>query len=455
MNKTEIIANNQRIAWKRIIAPDTAKSTAILESIALSLIAIAMGWLFSPEDPLFISAAFPWLWFAPLLIALRYGVFLSLISGALFAADALFIMAYTTTLTTFPLSYFLGGLLLTLIAGEFSAVWQERILHKEEANLYLEERLTRLTRRHLLLKLSHDRLEEEMLSRPGSLRSAVHDLRIQQASLNYREPHLPAAKQLLGILSQYCSIEEAAIYPAQVIENGEKIRLGIPAAMLGKPPLLAEDDLLLQHAIRHQVLAHVGQQKHEHYNAQLLIAPLYASGNELVGVLAVRSMPFFALNEETLQLLQVILSYYTDMATHTEATSLIVEYLPKPVDYHFAEELGRLIRIAEKTTISSELLILCFTGEKADILPEQILKLKRGLDMMWETEFQGVPALFVLMPFGTHSGVTGFIMRLEGWLTERHQATFDQLKIDAHRIHVANMHCIKQIEALSLANNGR
>ena len=47
----------------------------------------------------------------------------------------------------------------------------------DETNLYVTERLSRLTRRHLLLNLSHDRMEQEMLVRPGSLRDALVNVR--------------------------------------------------------------------------------------------------------------------------------------------------------------------------------------------------------------------------------------------------------------------------------------
>ncbi len=437
--------------WTRMIAPESHARLGIVETLVISLLAVAMGWLLNPDDPLMMDAPFQWVWFGPILVALRYGVLMGVVSALILAGNALVMVIFLGSTTDLPLSYFLGGLLLTLIVGEFAAVWQERNARKEEANLYLEERLTRLTRRYLLIKLSHDRLEQEMLARPGSLRSAIHDLREQELLEAQGKSTLPAAQALMGLLSQYCLVEEAALYPAQERE-GQAPKLGLPVAMLGKPPLLLPGDLLLQHAIKNKVLAQVGSAKIENYQSQLIVAPLYETGYGLVGVLAVRSMPFFALNDENLQLMLVILSYYTDTATSLDMTNAVIRALPAPVDPSFAEEISRLLRVAIRTSVSSSLLIFRFTGDKKQVIPEQMMGLKRGLDLMWLSNIAGEPALFVLMPFGTKAGVQGFNLRVQGWLQSRYAATFDQLKIDPY---IFTLLTLDDIEQLRLLTSGR
>jgi hypothetical protein len=433
--------------WTRIFAPETKSHSGLVETLVISLLVIVMGWMVNPEDPLMIKEPFPWVWFGPVLVALRYGVLMGVLSALALVGNAVFLVFFSVQSNELPLSYFLGGLLLTLVVGEFAAVWFERNRRKEEANLYLEERLTRLTRRYLLLKLSHDRLEQEMLSRPGSLRSAIQDLRRQELLEQQGQAELPAARALLGILSQYCLVEEAAIYPAYELENHE-VKLGLPLAMLGKPPLLLSDDLLLNHAIKNKVLAHVGQAKRESYNAQLIVAPLYDTTVGLVGVFAVRSMPFFALNDENLQLLQVILSYYTDTASNVDMTNQILAALPAPADPSFAEEIARLLRVSMRTGVGSQLLLMRFSGDKKEILPDQIQHLKRGLDLMWSSQVLGEPALFVLMPFGVQAGVQGFTYRMEQWLQERHNSTFDRLKIDFYPLKLEKMTDIEHLRQL-------
>jgi hypothetical protein len=446
-SKTQAMQTAVTSDWTRILAPESQSRLGLVETLVISFLVVVMGWIVSPTDPLMIKEPFPWVWFGPVLVALRYGVLMGVLGSLILGINAVVLVFASTHASDLPLSYFLGGLLLTLIVGEFAAVWHERNKRKEEANLYLEERLTRLTRRYLLMKLSHDRLEQEMLARPGSLRSAIHDLRQQELVLADDKSALPAGQALLGILSQYCLVEEAALYPAQMLENGQ-VKLSLPLAMLGKPPMLSAQDSLLLHAVKNRVLAHIGQSKREDYNGQLIIAPLYESSLGLVGVLAVRSMPFFALNDENLQLMQVILSYYTDTATNVEMTNAILQALPQPAETTFAEEMARLLRVAMRTGVSSQLLVMRFTGEKKLVIPDQIQQLKRGLDMMWVTQLMGEPALFVLMPFGTQAGLQGFRVRMASWLQERHHASFDSLKVDIYAFPLSNLNDVEQLRSV-------
>jgi hypothetical protein len=53
---------------------------------------------------------------------------------------------------------------LTLLCGQFAEVWNARSRRLRGVNAYLEERLTMLTKNHFLLRLSHERLEQDLLS---------------------------------------------------------------------------------------------------------------------------------------------------------------------------------------------------------------------------------------------------------------------------------------------------
>jgi hypothetical protein len=57
--------------------------TAWLETIFITLGAVALAFLGRPGDPFFVGAGFPWLVFAPAVIALRYGVVLGVVSTGL------------------------------------------------------------------------------------------------------------------------------------------------------------------------------------------------------------------------------------------------------------------------------------------------------------------------------------------------------------------------------------
>ena len=137
------------------LAPDQVTSRdQWLEICLFPLLAVAAAWLFSPADPVLSDAMFPWLWFAPVLVALRYGVLPGLLASVPILASQVVAVQLGLAVHVFPPALFFGGGLLVLICGEFADVWRDRNQRMDETNLYLTERLSRLTKRHLLLNLS-------------------------------------------------------------------------------------------------------------------------------------------------------------------------------------------------------------------------------------------------------------------------------------------------------------
>ena len=226
------------------LAPES--STTLFQWLEISVLsfgAVALAWWVAPTDPSLSQQRFPWLWFAPVLVALRYGVLPGLLSGAVVVGN----VWLAWTLGRLPLGVsetaLFGGGLVVLLCGEFSDVWRDRNNRMEETYLYMSERLARLTKRHLLLNLSHDRLEQEMLARPGSLRDALARLRTLSIEAQSDDP-MPGAGGLLQLLSQYVNIESAQIY---LLEPGDgSYTLGRPVARLGDPVLMSPNDDLLR-----------------------------------------------------------------------------------------------------------------------------------------------------------------------------------------------------------------
>ncbi len=65
-----------RSAYKDYAVPMRPNTLgAWLEAIIMTLVAMLLGYVYSPHDPLLVTADFPWMIFAPLLIAVRYGFF--------------------------------------------------------------------------------------------------------------------------------------------------------------------------------------------------------------------------------------------------------------------------------------------------------------------------------------------------------------------------------------------
>jgi hypothetical protein len=423
-----------------VLAPEHAGARGRwLEVILIPLLVVWMGWYWRPNDPLLLDTAFPWLWFGPVLVALRYGVMSGLTSGLVLLGSWVLgnaLGASAIVNADFPRDYFFGGGLLILLSGEFSDVWRDRIARMDETNIYVTERLSRLTKRHLLLNISHDRMEQEMLARPGSLRDALANLRNVVLMADKRDGTLPGLHALLDLLAQYINIEAASIYLVE--DRNERLTLGALAETFGAPSALESDDELWRLMSETRSMAHVASAEVslERRSNQLVVAPLIASNNQIVGVLAVTTLPFYSLNVESLQMMLVILGYYADHIINTDDVARYRKRLPTiPVTY--AEELARSVRMQKKVGITSHLIVMTFSGEHREEIPTQFLRIKRGLDLYWQTYVDGSPVLAILMPFASASAKDGFFVRFEEWLHNTFGADSDALHIHFRVIDLA------------------
>lgn len=432
-----------------LLAPEHAGTRwRWLEVLVIPLLVVWMGWHWRPDDPLLLNAAFPWLWFGPVLVSLRYGVMPGLASGLILlgswvVGDAMGAPAIVGA--EFPRDYFFGGGLLILLSGEFSDVWRDRIARMDETNIYVTERLSRVTKRHLLLNLSHDRMEQEMLARPGSLRDALANLRNVVLTADKHDGTLPGLPALLDLLAQYINIEAAAIYFVE--DRNQQLKLGALAETFGNPSTLEADDELFRLMGETRSMAHVASAEVslERGSNQLVIAPLIASNNEIVGVLAVTTLPFYSLNVESLQMMSVILGYYADHIINTDDVVRYRAHLPTiPVTY--AIELARSVRMQKKVGITSHLVVMTFDGEHREEIPLQFLRIKRGLDLYWQTYVDGKPVLAILMPFASASAKDGFFERFEDWLRSTFGSDSDKLHIHYRVIDLAQEDPIPALE---------
>jgi hypothetical protein len=419
------------------LAPEEIASRAQwIEIVIMSALSLGLVWLLQPEDPTLSEVNFPWLWLVPMLIALRYGVMPGLLSGMLVIVNTLVAAQIERIPGFFPIESLLGGGVITLLCGEFSDVWRDRNLRMEESYLYVSERLARLTKRHLLLNQSHDRLEQELLARPGSLRDALVKLRSMALDLQNQKigTHaLPGSNEVLQLLTQYVNIEVASIYLLKRTDVGYK--LGEKVSQLGQPEPLDPDDELLELVLESNNLAHIAGQEVSlrRRTRQLVIAPLIAGNEEMVAVLAVTRMPFFALNTENLQILLVLLGYYADILQTAPRVASIQQKIPE-MPFVFADELGRMLRLAEKIAMTSHVVVLRFHHLRGDEIAENMMRIKRSLDLYWRVTMNDIPVMVVLLPFASRTIKDGFLNRIEGWLEEHFRGDFDSLEINVQSV---------------------
>ena len=413
----------------RWLTPRDVSAWIWAETLILTALALVCAWLANPADPFFIRTQFPWPWFAPALIALRYGVMPGVASAALLLAGW-----YGWTLLAQPAElprlYFLGGLLLTMVCGEYSGLWRTRLRRLSELNLYLEDRVERVTKRFYLLRLSHDRLEQDMLSKPTTLRDSLAELRRRISASPAGNGTLPGAQALLEFLAHACQLEVAAIY----VPRPEPQRGYERTAAIGEPRPLFADDALLAYARANGTLAHVqsGAATQTLPTDHLVIAPIASGDKRQLGMLAVSRMPFFALTEENMQTLTVLLSAYADGVTAADQVLPLVASLPGlPLD--FAEELVKLMRIQREFGLSSHIVVLQFGEHPARLdMVNQVLRQRRTPDVVWHIDaIAGRSVLVNLMPLAGSAAVDGYLLRTETALEEIFGANFQALGVRA------------------------
>ncbi len=407
--------------------------SALTETLALPVLALALAFWLNPLDPFFLRSQFAWVWLGPVLVALRYGPMPGLAGSVIVFAAWFLFGELGVALGALPKLYFLGWLITVMICGEFSSLWRGRVRRAESVQAYLEQRLEYLTHQHYLLRLSHDRLEQDLISRPVSMRDALVSLRALASASSPVPTHLPGASELLRLVAQYCQIERAALVAvdaAGLPDVSSPIHLG---AGFDVDP----SDALIAFALERRRLGHVAldEERAGSGSRYLVVAPLSDMRGAIHALLVVESMPFFALHDETLQMLNLLLGYYADGLSVSELAAPVRAEFPEcPVDFAF--ELSRMWHVRLDSGVSSALVTLEFPPDTQDEdLALQISRMQRSLDVVWLFRHSTGARLITLMPLAGSAAVEGYLARIDNWLTLHRSGGLDESGVGS-RIHM-------------------
>lgn len=399
-------------------------AAAITEVLAVPLLVLALCVWANPADPFFTHGPFPWVALGPVVVALRYGALAGILAALVVLAGWFGLVRQGLIGPTIPQDEFLGALVLVMICGEFGSLWSNRVRRAETMQRYIAQRLDHLTHQHYLLRLSHDRLEQDLISRPVSMRDALLNLRrITSHGMVADAAALPAAGELLRLLSQYCQIECAAVYRME----GDNIRRSADHT-LGTPFELNTTDPLISFALERRELSHVALDEVEQRGRSryLVVVPLKDAVGTLQALLVVERMPFFALHEETLQMLNLLLGYYADSLNAARIAEPILRAVPA-CPPAFAFELMRVWHIRQTSGVRSALVALEFRSQPGfDDLALQIERLQRALDSVWACDSAHGRVLLTLMPLAGESAAQGYANRVEGWIAQNRGATLEE-----------------------------
>ncbi|ODP31943.1 PelD GGDEF domain-containing protein [Pandoraea sp. ISTKB] len=420
--------------WGRRVAPAIARPFALLEVLGLTLLALLIAWRLRPDDPLLLTTQFPWLWLVVLVAALRYGSLAGAASGATLMAA--WHVLYGHAGGAFPMAHFAGGMTMALIAGHFCDIWSHRAHRSQGINAYYSDRLVAITHNHYLLRVSHERLERDLLARPVTLRDALtrlRDLTVRRSADVYGAPGgLPNAQPMLEFAALTCQIEVASLFSVR----GGRLS-ATPIARVGEGFEPDAQDPLVRHCLSEGTLAHVkADDTAADSSPYLACAPLMDADGALSSVLIVRRMPFLVLNHDNLQLLLVLLAYYADGVAHQPLVAGVRASVPQ-APYDFALELGRLARLKRASGIESSLVALAFPrGARGDSLFEQTVRQRRALDALWTIGTPRKQIAIALMPITDEHGIDGYLMRVETLLRQQYDVDFQSGHIAVHTAHI-------------------
>lgn len=388
-----------------------------LETILIPGLLMGLGFYFNPLDPLLVHQNFPWMWFGPVLIALRYNY-----KYALGATAALLLgVFYTLHFPGFSWNdywlWLLGGLLLTVLCNSLQAKYAKQQNKYLEQLDYLNEKTGILSRDNQVLRLSHEYLEQSLIVKPITLRSALVEIRKLLESNPAVFPQ-EAASALLQLLAYYASLEKAGLY----LMSNNQVQAE-PIAWIGTRENLRVDDVFVRLCISRQKTSYItleGLQtdKTSHYAA---VVPLLTFNNQLLGLLAVTEITFLSLHQETLKTLTILLAYYADrLWTSQQNNQIKLNYSEMSSD--FIDELARCLHLWSDIEVDSAIVeFTIHANSQINNIVFEIEAQRRGIDCIWLQDLEKGKRIFVLMPLAMPAVVAGYFERIKALLANKFQ----------------------------------
>ena len=396
-------------------ADQKGTTSAAIEAGVLSALAVGLGALARPDDPLAIDAAFPWSIFAVALVGLRYGFPMALLTTGLLHLGAMVAQLLSAASTwPLPFEFSVGCAVLSVVCGEYRESWGRRLDTVERSNAYRQARLEEFTQTYHVLKLSHDRLEQDNAGNQTSLRSSLLTVR----SLFVPGSELEAnAEAILELFRRYCAVVSGAFY---VLEDGQFS--GKPAAEIGRLNEIDPHDELLVEALATGTVSSVNPGRPDSMLGRttgdpLIVVPFIDSFRKSYAVLIVTELPFFSYTERTLQLMAILAGQVADYTRDRHT-------FPEGLDFEsatFASETLRSLEYAQNHGLPTTLVALKFTDQAA--APGLIATIdaqSRGLDRVLSTGEVGDLAALLIMPLTGAEEFTQFLPRFEGYLMDAH-----------------------------------
>lgn len=384
------------------------RSNALIESVILSVTLIVVCYFLNAQDPLMLHASFPWVWLLPVLIGLRYGLLGSSITIAIYVVVMYLTVKYLYFDWSSYRAWFLGGSLTTIICNEYYAYWHRKQYKIVKKSDYLANRLESLSRAYSAMRISHDRLEESLITKPVTLRGAITELRTILTQ-HHGILNESSAALLMAILANTSMIGKAGLY----LFNKKELNIN-PIGSIGKAESLITNDILVTRCLKTHDTFYVAintldENDVSHY---LAVVPMMTADNHLLGLLAVTELPFSGMTDESLRIMTLLMAYFADELYATKESLAITKVYPDCPSF-FAAELLRLQHLYKISGIDSTIFIYTFHDDKQGHRLRKTIKQQiRGVDVYWERDTAKGLQLLILMPLTLNGMVESYIARI-------------------------------------------
>lgn len=397
----------------------TLKKT--LESIAFPVLAIVLLRMWPG-----VHFHYPWWWLVPLAIALRYGLLHGLGSGLTLIVCQFIAIRLFGSAWSLPPDVTVGGLIATYLAGLYASHSQNRLIEANARLGYLEERLESLTRVFYVTRLSHSRLEENLITKSNNLRSGLAAIaeEIEGQDLSGAELPPEPLQHMLQLLAFYGRIGTSGVF---AIVNGRATSK--PLAHIGRRFELSVNDALITGMLDSEGPAYysVDQILAGQTSNYRVVLPMKAADGSMLALVVIADLPLLAIEEENLLTLAAMTAYVTDALRARQISHPVRDALPDcPAD--MALNWRRLGHLNRSANVRSSWVRLRPQENFSTGVVEVIKSARRGLDSYWFNP-TGLPehSILVLLPLAGPGAVRGFLDRIDALCRQHLDLPLDAL----------------------------
>jgi len=370
---------------------------AYYETISMIILFLIIGFLASPDDVLFLDSRIPFLLIFLSIVTLFHGFENGMISVGIFAIVLAF--AYDK----FHYVEFLTSLMMTLLFSEFHYYWTKRISEAEADSDYRSIKLSELSRAFYTLKISHDQLEKNYMTKPMSLRNSL--LSIKDLKGNKQEKFA----SFFNILEKSFHVNIGTI----VAKKNEDIKDNVYTSVVASEEAKEVDyeDTLIDKALQLKKPVFISEDVNDN---SLYIAVIPAIQQDtIVGMLLIERMPFLEFNKETLISISILFEYFFNEMKKQQILSLNNRLLVIE-DENYKYEYFRLYEMKKLYNVDSSTFVIKTHNELlATRLYEKIDILLRSLDMVTMIKHKNRFYIAIFFPLAGKAVAMGFFNRLQ------------------------------------------